>query len=70
MSARKKKKRDSESPMPAAGAGLIRFYQDESEGIKIGPIAVLITTVLIVSFVVIAHIFLQGGIFYGLFFGG
>ena len=68
MSTRKKKKRDSEAPMPAAGAGLIRFYQDESEGVKIGPIAVLITTVLIISFVIIAHVFIEGGIFYGIFF--
>ncbi|MHA2406810.1 MAG: preprotein translocase subunit Sec61beta [Candidatus Ranarchaeia archaeon] len=70
MAAKKKKRKDSDAPMPAAGAGLIRFYQDESEGIKIGPIAVLITTIILISFVVVAHIFLEGGIFWGLFFGG
>ena len=70
MSARKKKQRDRDAPMPAAGAGLIRFFQDESEGIKVGPIAVLITTVLIITFVLIAHVFLEGGIFFGIFFGG
>jgi len=70
MATRKQRKKDREAPMPAAGAGLIRFFQDESEGIKIGPIAVLITTVAFVSFVIIAHVFLQGGIFYSIFFGG
>jgi len=35
--------------MPMGGAGLIRFYQDEAGGIRIGPIAtVLLAAVLIV----------------------
>ena len=37
MSVRKSKKRD-DSPMPATGAGLIRFYSEsDSPGLKIGP---------------------------------
>ncbi len=37
MSVRKTKKRD-DSPMPATGAGLIRFYSEsDSPGLKIGP---------------------------------
>lgn len=37
MSVRKSKKRD-DSPMPATGAGLIRFYSDaDSPGIKFSP---------------------------------
>jgi preprotein translocase subunit Sec61beta len=37
LSVRKSKKRD-DSPMPATGAGLIRFYSEsDSPGLKIGP---------------------------------
>ncbi len=37
MSVRKQKK-SSDSPMPATGAGLIRFYSEsDSPGLKMGP---------------------------------
>jgi preprotein translocase subunit Sec61beta len=52
-----KKKRSSEGPMPAAGAGLIRFFADQSEGIKMGPIAVLMISI---SLIVIVWIGLAG----------
>ena len=29
-------------PMPMGGAGLMRFYQDASNGFKIGPIVVVV----------------------------
>ena len=49
MSVRKQKKRD-DSPMPATGAGLIRFYSEsDSPGLKIGPywtVAIAIVFVL------------------------
>jgi preprotein translocase subunit Sec61beta len=32
----KKKKKDS-APMPAASAGLLRFFEEETEGIKVRP---------------------------------
>jgi len=32
-----KKKRDSNVGMPSSSAGLMRFFQDESNGIKIKP---------------------------------
>jgi len=62
MSSRKKR-RDKEGPMPAAGAGLIRFFQDETEGIKIGPVAILIMTGALIGFVLVAHFILPGGMF-------
>lgn len=46
-----KKKRSSEGPMPAAGAGLIRFFADQSEGIKMGPIAVLMISIFLIVIV-------------------
>jgi preprotein translocase subunit Sec61beta len=46
-----KKKRSSEGPMPAAGAGLIRFFADQSEGIKMGPVAVLMISIFLIVIV-------------------
>lgn len=40
--------------MPAAGAGLIRFFADTSEGIKVGPIAVLLISVSLIIIVLLA----------------
>ncbi len=49
-----KRKRSTEGPMPAAGAGLIRFFADTSEGIKVGPIAVLLISVSLIIIVLLA----------------
>ncbi|MFW9985448.1 MAG: preprotein translocase subunit Sec61beta [Candidatus Odinarchaeota archaeon] len=51
-----KKKRQSEGPMPAAGAGLIRFFADSSEGIKVGPITVLIISISLMVIVLLAQL--------------
>lgn len=60
-----KKKRSSEGPMPAAGAGLIRFFADSSEGVKLGPIIVLILSISLLIVVLLA----QFGVFALLGFG-
>lgn len=52
---RRQKRRATDSPMPMGGAGLIRFYQDQSNGIKISPIATIIIAVLLIVVVVLAH---------------
>ncbi len=51
MSAKKDK---NKSPMPASSAGLLRFFEDETQGIKIRPelvvffaVGLVITTVLL-----------------------
>ncbi|MFX1563080.1 MAG: preprotein translocase subunit Sec61beta [Promethearchaeota archaeon] len=49
-----KKKRSSEGPMPAAGAGLIRFFADQSEGIKVGPVSVLLLSIFLIVVVLLA----------------
>ena len=54
-SKRKRKKR-GEGPMPSGGAGLIRFFEDETPGIKIGPTMVVILAAILMIFTVIAHI--------------
>ena len=43
----KRRKAREEAQMPIAGAGLIRFFQEESEGIKVGPKAVIIMAILL-----------------------
>jgi len=32
-----KKKKKDKAPMPAASAGLLRFFEEETEGIKVRP---------------------------------
>lgn len=51
-----KRKKSSEGPMPAAGAGLIRFFADTSEGVKVGPVTVLIISVGLIVVVLLAHL--------------
>jgi preprotein translocase subunit Sec61beta len=41
--------------MPAAGAGLIRFFADSSEGIKVGPILVLTISISLIIIILMAH---------------
>ena len=59
MSSRKKsarqKRRSSDTAMPAGGAGLIRFYQDQSNGIKISAITAIVFSVLLIVVVIIAQ---------------
>jgi preprotein translocase subunit Sec61beta len=57
--AKKRKGRRGEGPMPSGGAGLIRFFEDETPGIKVGPTVVLILASILVIATVIAHIFYQ-----------
>ncbi|MFW9834368.1 MAG: preprotein translocase subunit Sec61beta [Candidatus Thorarchaeota archaeon] len=54
--AKKKRKKRGEGPMPSGGAGLIRFFEDETPGIKVGPTLVVIVAGLLVIATVIAHI--------------
>jgi preprotein translocase subunit Sec61beta len=42
------KKDKDKSPMPASSAGLLRFFEDETRGIKIRPELVVILSVALV----------------------
>ena len=46
----------SNNPAPASGAGLIRFYQDASNGIKVSPIATLVFTGILILVVILAKL--------------
>jgi preprotein translocase subunit Sec61beta len=44
------KKRKDSGPMPAASAGLLRFFEEETEGVKIRPellVAISITLIVV-----------------------
>jgi preprotein translocase subunit Sec61beta len=53
MLSREKKRRES-APMPAASAGLLRFYEEESFGIKIRPEVVVIAAIALILICVFA----------------
>jgi len=55
---RRQKRRSREGPMPFAGAGLIRFFQEESRGIKVGPKTTMIVSAVLIIIVLMALIFL------------
>jgi preprotein translocase subunit Sec61beta len=52
----KKKKKDT-SPMPAASAGLLRFFEEETEGVKVRPEFLVGLTVALIVVCVLAHLF-------------
>ncbi len=54
--AKKSRKKKGSGPMPSGGAGLIRFFEDETPGIKVGPTMVVILAALLLMMTVIAHI--------------
>ncbi|MCK4278995.1 MAG: preprotein translocase subunit Sec61beta [Candidatus Thorarchaeota archaeon] len=60
---KKRRKKKGEGPMPSGGAGLIRFFEDETPGIKVGPTLVVIFASMLVVSVVIAHVGTQLGWF-------
>ncbi|MHA1488919.1 MAG: preprotein translocase subunit Sec61beta [Promethearchaeota archaeon] len=63
---RRKKRRKGTAPMPLGGAGLMRFFEDSSIGIKIGPITAVLMSAALILVVVFAHL----GIFNWLFTPG
>ncbi len=54
--AKKKKSKKGSGPMPSGGAGLIRFFEDETPGIKVGPTTVVILASILVVATIISHI--------------
>ncbi len=59
--AKKRKKKKGEGPMPSGGAGLIRFFEDETPGVKVGPTLVLVFSAMLLVATVMAHIAVQLG---------
>jgi Preprotein translocase subunit Sec61beta len=52
------RRRRREAPMPATGAGLLRFFEEEGKGLKLRPEVVLIAgAALIVGVVILTKFF-------------
>ncbi|HYB84511.1 MAG TPA: preprotein translocase subunit Sec61beta [archaeon] len=49
MSGAREKRRKREAPMPAASAGLLRFFEEETPGIKIRPEVVVMMSIGLVG---------------------
>ncbi len=58
MSKREKRRRD-EAPMPAASAGLLRFFEEDTPGIKLSPYLVVISGMALVAVALFALAFLR-----------
>jgi len=52
-----KRKKERKSPMPAASAGLLRFFEEETEGIKIRPEILVVLAITLVVLSVLAKVF-------------
>ena len=57
---KREKKRERRAPMPARSAGLLRFFEEETRGIKVRPELVVVLAVALI----IACILLQVGLFF------
>ena len=55
MSSRRRRR---EAPMPASAAGLLRFFEEETKGIKIRPEIVLIIAGLLIAVTILMNKFL------------
>ena len=56
QSSRRKKRRSGSAPMPSGGAGLMRFFEDSSIGLKISPISTTIIAISLIIVVFLAHL--------------
>jgi len=52
-----RKKKDKKSPMPAASAGLLRFFEEETEGVKIRPEVLMALSISLAVVSVLAKVF-------------
>jgi preprotein translocase subunit Sec61beta len=51
------KKRKDAGPMPAASAGLLRFFEEETEGIKVRPELLVVLSISLIVASVLAKVF-------------
>lgn len=51
-----KKKKSEYAPMPAASAGLLRFFEEETEGIKVRPELLVVAAVALIVICILARV--------------
>lgn len=54
---RREKRRQKSAPMPAAGAGLLRFFEEETPGVKVRPEAVVILAVALIVICILLSLY-------------
>jgi preprotein translocase subunit Sec61beta len=54
-----KKKKESKSPMPAASAGLLRFFEEETEGVKVRPEILVVAAIGLIIVCILAQVFFK-----------
>ena len=52
-----RKKKENQGPMPAASAGLLRFFEEETEGVKIRPELLMVVSIVLIVVSVLGKIF-------------
>jgi preprotein translocase subunit Sec61beta len=57
----RKKKRQSGTPMPAASAGLLRFFEEETKGIQMKPELIIALSIALIVLCVLAQGYYFGG---------
>jgi len=53
----RRKKKEKRDPMPAASAGLLRFFEEETEGVKVRPELLIIFAVALIIVSIIGYAF-------------
>ncbi len=51
------RKRKESGPMPAASAGLLRFFEEETEGVKIRPELLVVVAIVLIVISVMGNYF-------------
>ncbi len=51
-------KRKREAPMPASSAGLLRFFEDETQGVKIRPEVIMSAAIVLVVISILIKVFI------------
>jgi preprotein translocase subunit Sec61beta len=51
------KKRKDAGPMPAASAGLLRFFEEETEGVKVRPELLVAISITLIVVSILAKVF-------------
>jgi len=57
LSKRRERRRRGSAPPPATGAGLLRFFEEESLGIKIKPKILIILTIAFIILCIIIQFY-------------
>lgn len=62
MSRRRRRKDERRAPMPAQSAGLLRFFEEETEGLKVKPELLIFLVIAFIIVSVLAHLHALGAI--------